>query len=144
MNAEPLSGGGTTLGLRTDADRELGLVARLCEGGPVLDAVQAVPVAADNGSYYRILQTYPDGSQLAEVSLLLGAVPPGLSVELVIFVAGVSFEDGTRRMVLTADDFDAMGICRIRFVKARGVTSSVCHRTYIRQNGLLVWSNEED
>ena len=31
-----------------------------------------------------------------------------------------------------------------RFIKARGVTTSVCHRTYIYQDGKLIYTNKEN
>lgn len=132
-------GGQVDLMLQTSADRDLGLVARISENGAVFDAVQVTPVWADNGNYYRVVQTYPDGSQLVEVSLLLGAFAADMSVRLEIFVAGVTFEDGTRTKVLTAEDFDGNGHCLVNFVRARGVTTSVCHRTYLYQNGKLLY-----
>ena len=143
LSAE-VSGGGVTLSLLTHADRDLGLVSRLDEGGAISDAVQVTPVWADNGTYYRVAETYPDGSQLVEVSLLLGAVPEGTTVDLEIFVSGVTFDDGTRFRTLTADDFDANGHITLRFIKARGVTTSVCHRTYIYQDGKLIYTNKEN
>ena len=135
------AGGGLTVALSTPYDRDLGLVSRLDEDGAVSDAIQVTPVWADNGTYYHVTQTYPDGSQLVEVSLLLGAIRPDMSVKLSIFVSGVTFEDGTRNKIMTADDFDENGHCLIRFIKARGVTTSVCHQTCIYQNGKLVFSN---
>ena len=143
LSAE-VSGEGVKLSLLTHADRDLGLVSRLDEGGAISDAVQVTPVWADNGTYYRVAETYPDGSQLVEVSLLLGAVPEGTTVDLEIFVSGVTFDDGTRFKTLTADDFDANGHITIRFIKARGVTTSVCHRTYIYQDGKLIYTNKEN
>ena len=134
-------GSGVTLSLLTHADRDLGLVSRLDDGGAISDAVQVTPVWADNGTYYRVVGTYPDGSQLVEVSLLLGAVPEGTTVTLSIFVSGVTFEDGTRTKTLTADDFDENGHFTIRFVRARGVKTSVCHSTRIYQNGQLIYKN---
>ena len=141
LSAE-VSGEGVTLSLLTHADRDLGLVSRLDDGGAISDAVQVTPVWADNGTYYRVAETYPDGSQLVEVSLLLGAVPEGTTVDLEIFVSGVTFDDGTRFRTLTADDFDANGHITLRFIKARGVTTSVCHRTYIYQDGKLIYTNK--
>ena len=91
--AETNAAGRVTLTLATSADRDLGLVSRLSDAGPISDAVQVTPVWADNGTYYHVTKTYPDGSQLVEVSLLLGAVPEGASVRLEIFVSGVTFED---------------------------------------------------
>ena len=140
--AEVNAFGGMSLALSTSADRDLGLVSRIEEDGAISDAVQVTPVWADNGTYYRVAQTYPDGSQLAEVSLLFGAIAPNMTVDLEISVSGVTFEDGTRVRTLTADDFDENGHCTIRFIKARGVTTSVCHRTYIYQDGKLLYTNK--
>jgi len=136
-----VDGSGVTLSLLTHADRDLGLVSRLDEGGAISDAVQVSPVWADNGTYYRVAETYPDGSQLIEVSLLLGAIPDGTTVKLEIFVSGVTFDDGTRTKTLTAADFDADGHITLRFIKARGVTTSVCHSTKIFQDGKLIYTN---
>ena len=133
--------GGVDLALFTPCDRDLGLVSRLGEGEAVSDAIQVTPVWADNGSYYHVAKTYPDGSQLVEVSLLLGAMTDEMSVRLTIFVAGVTFEDGTRTRTLLPGDFDENGHCVVRFVKARGVRTSVCHRTVICQNGKPIYRN---
>ena len=136
-----LSGGVVQLALLTHADRDLGMVSRLPDGGAVSDAVQVTPVWADNGTYYRVAGNYADGSQLVEVSLLLGAVPDGTTVTLSIFVSGVTFEDGTRTKTLTASDFDENGHCTVRFIRARGVKTSVCHSTRIYQDGKLIYKN---
>ena len=144
VTAEPDGSGGVDLTLCTHTDRDMGLLSRLDEDGPISDAVQVTSVWADNGTYYRVAQTYPDGSQLVEVSLLLGALAENMSVTLEIFVSGVTFEDGTRTKTLTAADFDENGRYVIRFIKARGVTTSVCHRTYIYQDGKLIYTNKEN
>ena len=139
--AAEAAGSGVTLSLLTHADRDLGLVSRLDDGGAISDAVQVTPMWADNGTYYRVADTFADGSQLVEVSLLLGAVAEGMTVDLEIFVSGVTFDDGTRSRTLTVADFDADGHCTVRFVKARGVTTSVCHSTRIYQDGKLIYRN---
>ena len=141
VTATNLVTGGVDLALFTTCDRDLGLVSRLGDGEAISDAIQVTPVWADNGSYYHVAKTYPDGSQLVEVSLLLGAITDEMSVKLTIFVAGVTFKDGTRTKTLLPGDFDENGHCVIRFVKARGVTTSVCHRTVVRQNGKPISGN---
>ena len=142
LSAEPREVGGLTLSLDARLDRSHGMVSRLGEEGPVLDAAQVRPVWGDNGGYYRVLQHYADGSQLTEVVLQLGAVPPGTRVKLEIFVAGVTFEDGTRVKWLTAEDFDEYGVCRLTFIRGANVKTSVCHRTYIYQDDVLLGSNK--
>ena len=141
LEAEVQSGG-VELSLATSVDRNLGMVSRLSEDGAISDAVQVTPVWADNGTYYRVAENYSDGSQLIVVSLLLGAITDGMTVDLEIFASGVTFEDGTRFKTLTKDDFDENGHCVIRFIRARGVTTSVCHRTYIYQDGKLIYTNK--
>lgn len=140
VSAEP-SGSGVSLSLLTHVDRALGLVSRLGEDGAISDAVQVTPVWADNGTYFHVLDNYGDGSQLIEVSLLLGAIPEGTTVTLSIFVSGVTFEDGTRTKTLTAADFDENGHVSVRFIRARGVKTSVCHSTRIYQDGKLIYKN---
>ncbi len=136
-----VAGGGVSLSLLTHESRDLGLVSRLGEDGAISDAVQVTPVWADNGTYFHVLDNYGDGSQLIEVSLLLGAIPEGTTVTLSIFVSGVTFEDGTRTKTLTADDFDENGHVAVRFIRARGVKTSVCHSTRIYQDGKLIYKN---
>ena len=63
-------------------------------------------------------------------------------MKLEIFVAGVTFEDGTRVKWLTADDFDEYGVCRLNFIRGANVKTSVCHRTYIYQDNVLLYSNK--
>ena len=141
VSAEPLTTGGVKLTMLANKDRDHGLVSRLGEEGPVLDAAQVQPVWGDNGSYYHVLSNYADGSQLIEVVLQLGAIPEGLSVKLEIFVAGVYFEDGTRIKILTAADFDEIGCIRLRFLRSANIKSSVCHKTSLYQDGVLIGSN---
>ena len=55
-----------------------------------------------------------------------------------IFAAGVTFDDGTTVKTLTAADFDSLGRCKVRFIKAKGVYTSNCHSTKIYQNGVVI------
>jgi len=136
-----VKGEGLVLMLSASENRDLGLVSRLGEEGAILDAVQVTPAWFDNGTYCRVTKTFPDGSMEVAVSLLLGSLPSALTVKLEIFVSGVTFDDGTRTKILTADDIDENGHCTVVFLKARGVTTSVCHRTYLYQDDRLVHSN---
>lgn len=130
-----------SMSITASLDRPHGMVARLGEHGPVMDAAQVRPIWGDNGGYYRVLKHYADGSQLTEVVLQLGAVPPGLKVKLEIFVAGVTFEDGARVKWLSAEDFDDYGVCRLTFIRGANVKTSVCHRTHIYQGNAFLGVN---
>ena len=106
--------------------------------------MQVSPIWADNGDYYDTSEAVHDGFRYVELALLLGSFPEGTSVVLEIFVSGVTFDDGTRTKTLTASDFDSDGYCKVRFIKAKNVTTSVCHRTYIYQNGKLIYTNKDE
>ena len=54
----------------------------------------------------------------------------------------MTFEDGTRVKWLTAEDFDEYGVCRLTFIRGANVKTSVCHRTYIYQDDVLLGSNK--
>ena len=72
LSAE-VSGDGVKLSLLTHADRDLGLVSRLDDGGAISDAVQVTPVWADNGTYYKVTElleseTRANGGNLAIIT----------------------------------------------------------------------------
>lgn len=95
----------------------------------------------DNGLYYSVVETYLDGTELIEVYLWLSHFEEGITVDCEAFVAGVMLDDGSTRRTYTADDFDDMGNLTVRFLKSPGVTTSVCHRTFIYQNGVEIYNN---
>jgi hypothetical protein len=132
-----LPGNGRRLGLLIDEAGPGAVLARLGAGGPVLHAMAAQGVNIDSGAqtYTQVLAVYPDGSQLVETLIVAPLLPPGASLKLSLFVGGVLFEDGTTEKWLTAADFDALGQCRVRFVKAPGVLTSNCHSLELYQAG---------
>ena len=52
----------------------------------------------------------------------------------------LAHEDGTRFRELSAEDFDEDGVCRIRFLRSAGITTSVCHYTRFYQGGVKIGS----
>jgi hypothetical protein len=84
------------------------------------------------------VELLPDGSQLVEMTTVLDQIPDGLIVEVEIFVGGVMFEDGTVLKRLTAADFDEYGANTLRFIRGATVTTSVCHRIRLYQDGVLI------
>ncbi len=128
----PLTGG-TDFSILNRYDVPLYMLARLGEGGPILDNAKASTVYGDRGDYWRVVENYPDGSRLVMVSLQLGNVPPDLQVNLHIFAGGVTFDDGTIDMTLTADDFNELGVATYVMIQAPDTRTSVCHYTSFYQ-----------
>ncbi|MGD0258503.1 MAG: immunoglobulin domain-containing protein [Verrucomicrobiota bacterium] len=126
--------------VRTRATDPRQILARLGTNGPVLAGatVQGFCSWGAADTYLRLIDTNPDGSQLIETAFVVYPLPPGLTVEVKIIVSGVTFDDGTVTKTLTPADFDSLGICRLRFIRAAGVKTSVCHTFHLYDQGTLV------
>ncbi len=110
------------------------VLARTEEGGAIIDTgvIQGYQVfsTSETGDM-RVIQTFSNGDQIVQMSIVAPDLPPGGYIKLHIFVAGVTFLDGTIDKILTADDFDANGIAYVKFNFPEGTRSSVCHRLYL-------------
>ncbi len=136
----PLGPNGRQFSATIDAAEPRVVVARLGADGPVLasTAVRGFRLFSGSDTYLRLMHRYEDGSQSIEAGLVLSPMVPDLSVGLRIIVAGVTFEDGTLTKTLRASDFDDLGFTRVRFIRAAGVKTSVCHTVKAYQNGMLI------
>jgi hypothetical protein len=130
-----LTNNGEEFSLRADLNEPRSIVARVGANGPLLDTVQERGVALwlDNQTYTKVIQVYPDGSQLVEMLLVWSPVLPDLTVEMDVIVSGVVFEDGTTTKVLTPPDFDVLGQAVVRFIRPASCQTSVCHAVTVWQ-----------
>ena len=126
--------------LITDAAQPRYVVARLGRHGPILAGtpVQGFRLFSGADTYLQLVRGQSDGSQLIEAAFVLSPVLPNVTVGLHIMVSGVTFEDGTDAKTLLPADFDELGTCRVRFVRAAGVLTSVCHTSKVYQDGALI------
>jgi len=137
----PLVFNGRQYSLTNDAAEPRMILARLGTNGPVLAStvVEGFRLFNCYDTYLRYVHIYPDGSQTIEEAFVLTPMPSnGISVTVRIIVSGVTFEDGTLTKTLTPADFDSLGVCRVRYLRAAGVKTGVCHVTKAYQNGMLV------
>jgi hypothetical protein len=122
------------LTLGADANEPRSVIARLRTNGPVLDSIQVsgFDVWAGDQAYTRVLQTYPDGSQLVEMLVVSSPVETNVTFVIEPIVSGVMFDDGTMLKTLTPASFDALGQCRVRFIRPASAMTSVCNsiKTY--------------
>jgi len=121
--------GAIQLTLGADANEARTILARLGTNGPVLDStqVQGFDFWSGNQAYTKILQVYPDGSQLVEEMLIASPVQPDVSFVLQPTAAGIIFDDGTTIKTLTATNFDTLGQCPVHFIRPASAVTSVCH-----------------
>jgi hypothetical protein len=126
--------------LMIDQNEPRCVVSRVGLGGPILDAARAdgFQLFTTPDTYIKILQEYPDGSRLVETMEVLSPVLPDITVQVIILVGGVTFEDGTTYKELTAVDFDALGQFKLHLLMPAGVQTADCHRIQVVQGTELV------
>lgn len=128
-----LPAGGTRFSLSTVNLADSYVVARLGEDGPIFGhaVVKSTRAATVSDTAMDLLHSYSDGSKLYGVPIIVNNLTDNTRVEIEIFVAGVTFEDGTLRRTLTKGDFDQYGRFYAKFLYPAGVTTSICHRIHI-------------
>ena len=111
--------------------------------GRLLDtvAVRALRVASNDDVHAKVDTVFADGTELISVGIVLDQVPEDLQVHVNIFVAGVTFTDGTVDKILTAADFDEYGRASFQFLKSPDVDNSICHRLHISVGGTYLGTN---
>jgi hypothetical protein len=116
------------------------LVARIGRAGPILASarVDGFRIHSADETGVKVIQVYPDGSQLIEMLVVQSPVVPSIDAYLEIIVPAVTFDDGTITKALTAADFDALGQCPVRFLRQRNAGTSVCHTLRARQDGIPI------
>jgi hypothetical protein len=136
----PLPGNGQLLNLIIDQSAPRYMLSRLGNGGPVMDSAVArgFMLWSSTDTYTKVVQTYPDGSQLVETLLVLNPVLPDLTVRLDVIVGGVVFDDGTTTKILTPADFDVLGRALVRFIRPASAKAAVCHSTTVLQGSTVV------
>ncbi len=141
-----LTGQTATTGLAFLADAtqigDLHVLARLPNAGPIVARGTLAMLNVSSTSTTNdtsIVYTYDNGDRLVRMGITIDDLPPGGYLRLDIFVAGVTFEDGTRSLILHASDFDQNGVAYAVFNYPAGTTTSVCHHLYVYDaNNVLV------
>ena len=130
-----LANQGEQIDLVADQNEPRFVLARLGTNGPVLNSarVNGFQLWSANSTGAKILQVYPDGSQLVETKEVLSPVPSDLTVRLDVLVGGVIFDDGTTSRTLTPADFDALGQSVVRFIRPASARTSTCYSITVLQ-----------
>ncbi len=79
-----------------------------------------------------------DGSRIVAMPVSAADLPDGALIRLRIFVAGVTFEDGSTEMWISAGDLDSNGMITVRFIYPENQPTSVCHTLEIWQGGEII------
>ncbi len=113
------------------------LLARLGAGGPVLaqTTVDAFKLLSSTSTGYQPVEYLGDGSVIKVMPIVAGDIPEGAQIRLNIFIAGVTFEDGSVEKWIGREDLDANGVYFARFVHTPGHTLSSCHTLEVWLDG---------
>jgi hypothetical protein len=78
-------------------------------------------------------QVFPYDRDIVKVvsPLLVTNLPPGATIIINIFAAGVTFTDGTTRKTFTAADLDEHGVLTIELLMPRERLGAPCHNIWI-------------
>jgi hypothetical protein len=124
--------------LSTNSQLEGTIIARLGEDGPIMGRTTVYPLVNYHYTvtYWRIVDTFEDGTQLWAATLSLGGdIPDDIEVHIRIVKAGVTFVDGSVEIVVTKDDLDDLGVFKYYMLKPIESSGSTCHSTTVYQGG---------
>ena len=104
---------------------------------PILDAttVSSLDLKSGNDTGLQLVEQLPGGGVVTDMRVIMPDLPPGVTVEVYIFIGGVFFDDGSVSKMLTADDFDEFGVATVRFVKMDSSHGGFCHRIRLHYDG---------
>ena len=134
---------GTNISFYGKKSGRYNIVARLGENGPIMATSQVCILASSThkaDGYYKVIDTFDDGTKLIEGKIILSEVPADLNIRLVIYTTGTTFLDGTLVKILTAADFDENGVCRYQMLKTDGSPTSTCHGISFYQGNTFLFS----
>jgi hypothetical protein len=135
-----LTNDGRRVSLLIDQNEPRYVVSRIGASGPILASARAAGFqlfsAAETGLY--VIETYEDGSELAETVIVLSPVLPDITIQIQIIMGGITFDDGTVYKELTAADFDELGQAKVRFLSSSQAITANCHTLAVVQGGAFV------
>ena len=137
------SGSGANISFYGKESGRYNIVARLGESGPIMAASQVCILDSSThkaDGYYKVIDTFDDGTKLIEGKIILSEVPADLNIRLAIYTTGTTFLDGTLVKTLTAADFDENGVCRYQMLKTDGSPTSTCHGISFYQGDTFLFS----
>jgi hypothetical protein len=139
VTTNALAGGGLNFNLNTSVSDVRYIVARLGNEGPILDVAKVTGLRGDATSRYLVdAYVLRDGStEILSLRLNIGpVVPDDLTVSIELWPAGLTFDDGTRSRIVTADDFNELG--EYRYTIIRPFYTPRCHYLQVFSGGDLI------
>ena len=125
-----LNSGTFAFNILTRSSHSGGILARLHKGGPILGAlpvnVLTLSDALENDLTTSATSRDFPGYQVISTPMVETGLPPGGTLVITIFRAGVTFLDGTTVKTVSAQDFKD-GVIMLEFLFPVGMTGGYCH-----------------
>ncbi|MEM9398680.1 MAG: binary toxin-like calcium binding domain-containing protein [Verrucomicrobiota bacterium] len=116
------------------------LTARLPDGSPITSVEMNTFWLVEAVEGYLKQFKRQDGTSLVQSTLYISPdfSSEDILIRIDIFKAGVTFDDGTRVREVSLSEFAVDGTYDFVLIKPDSVRGSVCHRTYVYQDGVLI------
>jgi hypothetical protein len=115
------------------------------ENGPIISSLSLeaydLQVSTMNEGTIRLVEEYSNGTLMAEQVFTVDSFPLDFRIEVVVFVSGVTLDDGSLTRTITAEDFDETGTYRLRYIKTDALRTTLCHRIRVYQGNQLLMTN---
>jgi hypothetical protein len=125
--------------LANDTNGDHIILARLYDGGPILDSAQLDPFWIQNAvdGYFWTVETYED-SELWEIESVAKNIPDSVDIQIKVIIAGVTLDDYTLERWITNEAYDEIGEYSFRLFHPNDVDNSTCHSFKLYQDGELI------
>ncbi len=88
-------------------------------------------------TYVWVVERNPD-SEVWENTMVTKRVPASVSIQISIFVGGVTFDDMALSRWVTVNDLDELGNYKFRLLHPNSIQTSTCHTIRMYQGGVYV------
>jgi hypothetical protein len=125
--------------LANDTNGDHIILARLYDGGPILDSSRLSPFWIQNAvdGYFWTVERYED-SELWEIESVAKNVPDSVDIQIKVIIAGVTLDDYTLERWITNEAYDEIGEYSFRLFHPNDVDNSTCHTFKLYQDGALI------
>lgn len=128
---------GSNLTIINDSPESRMVAIRAGENGSVIESqtIRALRLKSTTNTGVRFLSSSEaEDIFLVDMDIVLSELHDDVKVVIDIYVAGVTFDDGTIYKELTREDFNELGQATVRFIKPHHTLTSICHHLWIYED----------
>ncbi|MBF0196983.1 MAG: hypothetical protein HQL32_04705 [Planctomycetes bacterium] len=127
-----------TTAFSLDSVKERYVLARIGKNGPIIDRMklQGIRFYGAGITSFIITDTLADGTSIMNLKAVSLTMQSDIRIKVWIYLAGVTFDDGSTDVYLTQDDFSSINEKELIFIKSPEARKTAgCHHVEIYQDG---------